>query len=341
MVMLTDRSRDGAVPCPICRTATVKVHGYHHRTVKDVPVDGRQVVVHLCVRRLVCPVWSCLRPDLPRTDSGSPGTPPAPHGAARSADIADDAGVVRSGGRTPDRSVGRAGVPQHRVAPSAAARTVGSTSDRRGRFRSAPTPLLRHGQHRCRDLSTCRGSARPRRGHPVVLAARTSRHPRSWSCAGMVWSPTPRPSVRPTLPDAIQVSLALWRDFYDKVLLEARACRVPGHRQPALPQNTLCPHARSPGPAHRPHLPPNPPDPLPRSSARPMCGRPRVPITHLLAEIRELGYLHRQCEPIGPLPQPGPCRRRATGHALPSHQLPRACSPHSNISENMPYGKWV
>jgi transposase len=61
MVVVTARTREAAVPCPVCGTATAKVHGYHHRTVKDVPVDGRQVVVHLRVRRLVCPIGSCRR----------------------------------------------------------------------------------------------------------------------------------------------------------------------------------------------------------------------------------------------------------------------------------------
>ncbi|MEE1743811.1 ISL3 family transposase, partial [Streptomyces sp. JV184] len=38
-----------------------KVHGYHSRTVADVPVDGRKVVIHVQVRRLVCPVLGCRR----------------------------------------------------------------------------------------------------------------------------------------------------------------------------------------------------------------------------------------------------------------------------------------
>jgi hypothetical protein len=37
------------------------VHGYHGRTVADVPVDGRQVVVRLPVRRLACPILGCAR----------------------------------------------------------------------------------------------------------------------------------------------------------------------------------------------------------------------------------------------------------------------------------------
>jgi transposase len=35
------------------------VHGYHWRTVADVPVDGRRVVVRVRVRRLVCPTGGC------------------------------------------------------------------------------------------------------------------------------------------------------------------------------------------------------------------------------------------------------------------------------------------
>ncbi len=28
-VVVTARTRDAAVPCPVCRTLTAKVHGYH------------------------------------------------------------------------------------------------------------------------------------------------------------------------------------------------------------------------------------------------------------------------------------------------------------------------
>lgn len=38
-----------------------KVHGYHRRTVADVPVDDRPVVVSLRVRRLPCPELDCPR----------------------------------------------------------------------------------------------------------------------------------------------------------------------------------------------------------------------------------------------------------------------------------------
>jgi transposase len=35
------------------------VHGYHERTAADVPVDGRRVLVKVCVRRMRCPVLGC------------------------------------------------------------------------------------------------------------------------------------------------------------------------------------------------------------------------------------------------------------------------------------------
>lgn len=36
-----------------------RVHGYHWRTVADLPIDGRRVVVRVRVRRLVCPTRGC------------------------------------------------------------------------------------------------------------------------------------------------------------------------------------------------------------------------------------------------------------------------------------------
>lgn len=47
------------VACPTCGADTERVHGYYERTVADVPVDGRRVVVRVRVRRLVCPTRGC------------------------------------------------------------------------------------------------------------------------------------------------------------------------------------------------------------------------------------------------------------------------------------------
>ena len=45
VICVRARTRDQAVACPGCGTATTRVHGYHERTAADVPVDGRRVLV--------------------------------------------------------------------------------------------------------------------------------------------------------------------------------------------------------------------------------------------------------------------------------------------------------
>ena len=49
----------GMVVCPGCGAATERVHSYHERTIADVPVDARRVVIRARVRRLVCPTRGC------------------------------------------------------------------------------------------------------------------------------------------------------------------------------------------------------------------------------------------------------------------------------------------
>ncbi|MEU5324346.1 transposase family protein, partial [Streptomyces sp. NPDC021056] len=53
------RTPEGPVPCPGCGAPSGRVHGFHLRTVADVSVDGRRVVVRVRVRRLVCPTRGC------------------------------------------------------------------------------------------------------------------------------------------------------------------------------------------------------------------------------------------------------------------------------------------
>lgn len=48
-----------AVACRCCGRPTARVHGYHERAVSDVPIDARQVVVKVRMRRLVCPAAGC------------------------------------------------------------------------------------------------------------------------------------------------------------------------------------------------------------------------------------------------------------------------------------------
>lgn len=59
LILVRARTPDGMVACPTCGADTERVHGYYERTVADVPVDGRRVVVRVRVRRLVCPTRGC------------------------------------------------------------------------------------------------------------------------------------------------------------------------------------------------------------------------------------------------------------------------------------------
>lgn len=61
LIRVRARTLAGPVACPDCGAHTARVHGYHERTVIDVPVDARQVVVRVRMRRLVCPTRGCRR----------------------------------------------------------------------------------------------------------------------------------------------------------------------------------------------------------------------------------------------------------------------------------------
>ncbi len=54
-IVVRARTPQGTAICPVCGVSSGRVHGYHWRTVADVPVDGRRVVVRVRARRLVCP----------------------------------------------------------------------------------------------------------------------------------------------------------------------------------------------------------------------------------------------------------------------------------------------
>lgn len=60
-IVVRARTAPGPAVCSRCGAASAKIHSYHHRTVADLPVDGRVVVLRVRVRRLVCPTPQCCR----------------------------------------------------------------------------------------------------------------------------------------------------------------------------------------------------------------------------------------------------------------------------------------
>jgi transposase len=61
LICVRARTAGRGVACPACGAVTARVHGYHERTVADVPADGRRVIVRVRVRRMRCPVRGCPR----------------------------------------------------------------------------------------------------------------------------------------------------------------------------------------------------------------------------------------------------------------------------------------
>lgn len=57
LIRVRASSRGVPVPCTGCAVQTARVHAWRERTVADVPIDGRRVVLNVRVRRLVCRDW--------------------------------------------------------------------------------------------------------------------------------------------------------------------------------------------------------------------------------------------------------------------------------------------
>ncbi|MFD7433752.1 ISL3 family transposase [Streptomyces sp. NPDC059861] len=330
-VVVTARTREDAVPCPVCGTPTAKVHGYHGRTVADVPVDARQVVVRLRVRRLVCPVLGCgrqtFREQIPgllerhqrRTvrlswQISQVARELCGRAAARLAGML----AVPVSRSTALRHLRRLPLPQ-RVVPS-----VIGVDDfalrRRHRYATIIT-----------DAETGRRVAVLPDREAATLESWLREHPKI-EVVCRDGSATYAEAIRRALPGGVQVSdrWHLWRNFCDKVQLEVRAhagCWAtinpprPGgvreqttrerwnkvhdllgqgvglldcSRRLALSLNTVKRYARMPepqalriAPTYRPTLV----DPYRDHLRERRQADPAVPITHLLREIRELGYI--------------------------------------------------
>ena len=204
VIGVSARTRD--IRClPGVRAPTGRVHGFHWRTVADVPVDGRRVVVSVRVRRLVCPVLGCPRQTFREQVPGVRGAIPAAHRSSGRQLKLRGQGVSGPGGRPSLPRTGLRDLPldrpahAHAQALPAAARPARA---RRRRLRPETPAPLRHRDHRRRDRRADRRPARPHRPDPGSVAARASR--------GRVvcrdGSASYGEAIRQALPEAVQVS---------------------------------------------------------------------------------------------------------------------------------------
>jgi hypothetical protein len=60
-VVVRARCCPARAACPACGTWSARVHGSYVRQVRDLPVGGRPVLIHLTMRRFVCQNAACRK----------------------------------------------------------------------------------------------------------------------------------------------------------------------------------------------------------------------------------------------------------------------------------------
>jgi transposase len=330
VIRVAARTRDVPVPCPVCGRLTGKVHGYHRRTVADVPVDGRPVVVSLRVRRLACPELDCPRQTFREQVPGL-----LERLQRRTVRLTGQiTGVVKElCGRAGARLTRLLAVPVSYATALRLLRRIPLPPMRVPRVIGIDDFALRC-RHRYATVIIDAETGRRIDVLPDREAATVTTWLRAHPGAEIVWrdgSATYAEAIRQALPDAVQVSdrWHLWRNLCDKVLAEVRAhppcwatanpprpggvreqtTRERWHKVHALLDsgvgllecsrrlnlalNTVKRYARIPeAPAERiaPRYRPTLVDPYREHLRTRRAAEPAVPVTQLFREIKELGY---------------------------------------------------
>ena len=60
-VLFRARYWPARAPCPACGTWSSRVHSSYVRQVRDLPLGGRPVLIHLAMRRFLCPNPACTK----------------------------------------------------------------------------------------------------------------------------------------------------------------------------------------------------------------------------------------------------------------------------------------
>jgi transposase len=324
------RTRDVPVACPVCGVPTEKVHGYHVRTVTDVPVDGRQVVARVRVRRLVCPVLGCRRQTFREQVPGL-----IERLQRRTTRLTSQVSQVVKElcGRAASRLTRFLATPLSYATALRLLRRIPPPTVRTPRVIGVDDFALRR-RHRYATIiinaeTGERVDVLPDREAATLEAWLRGKNEVDVVCRD--GTATYAEAIRRALPNAVQVSdrWHLWKNLCDKVLTEVRAhapCWAtvnpprPGgireqttrerwhqvhalldsgvglldcSRRLGLALNTVKRYARSPEPSTdriTPRYRPTLVDPYRDHLRARRAAEPGVPVTHLLNEIRELGY---------------------------------------------------
>jgi transposase len=298
--------------------------------VADVPVDGRQVVARVRVRRLVCPVRGCRRQTFREQVPGL-----IERLQRRTTRLTSQvSGVVRElCGRAASRLTRLLATPVSYVTALRLLRRIPPPAVRMPRVIGVDDFALRR-RHRYATIiinaeTGERVDVLPDREAATLEAWLRGKKEIEVVCRD--GSATYAEAIRRALPDVVQVSdrWHLWKNLCDKVLAEVRAhapcwatvnpprpggvreqtTRERWHkvhalldsgvgllecaRRLGLALNTVKRYARSPEPSAdriAPRYRPTLVDPYRDHLRRRRSDDPAVPVTHLLHEIRELGY---------------------------------------------------
>ncbi|MFC4913760.1 ISL3 family transposase [Actinomadura gamaensis] len=225
-IRVAARTRGDPVPCPVCGTPTRQVHGWCGRTVTDVPVDGRRVIVgvrvRVRVRRLRCGRWNCPRGTFREQVPGL-----LERYQRRTSRLAEQLGaMVRepagrasarlSAGWALSRSVALRLLARLPLPPLRVPRVLGVDDFAlKGRQRYA-TILISAGTSEPVDVLPCRGAE--------ALQEWLGTHP-GVEVVCRDGSPVYAEAIRQALPDAVQVGdrWDLWLSLCDKALSEVRS----------------------------------------------------------------------------------------------------------------------
>lgn len=330
VIRVVARTQDGPVPCPACGAPTDRVHGFHHRTLADVPTDGRRVLVAVRVRRLACPVlgcrWQTFREQVPSL---------LERYQRRTSRLSAQLGLVvkELAGRAASRLLMALAAPVSRSTALRMLLRISLPARRAPRILGVDDFALRR---RCRyatvliDAETGeRIDVLPGRGADA-LETWLREHP-GVEIVCRDGSGAYGEAVRRALPEAVQVGdrWHIWRNLCETVLKEVRAhsacwatvnpprpegvraatTRERWHqvhdllgkgagllecaRRLNLALNTVKRYARTPEPEglrRAPQYRPTLVDPYRDHLHRRRAEDPAVPVTHLLREIKELGY---------------------------------------------------
>src|SRR5215471_19656363 len=115
-VVIRARCWPSQAACPARGVWSSRVHGSYIRQVRDLPLGGRPVLIHLAMRRFACLNAACTKTTFTRAGGWADRPLPAVERAAGRVTVAGRAGASRAGRDAADQGTGYRGASRHAAA---------------------------------------------------------------------------------------------------------------------------------------------------------------------------------------------------------------------------------